>query len=140
MKFEHPKRLKKGSYHYSIQSLIRPFFSGSADRLHYIPEGVAPMFKGAADLEDVNLPPIRHKCDISKKTVKTVRLSGFRRNALTYRLFATRQLADNRQVVNCLSVRMLQPKTRWSDSFSEILVFTENHRYWQLLLISINIT
>ena len=94
-----------------------PFFSGSADRLHYIPEGVAPMFKGAADLEDVNLPPIRHKCDISKKTVKTVRLSGFRRNALTYRLFATRQLDDNRQMVNCLSVRMLQPKTRWSDSF-----------------------
>ncbi|KIP63018.1 hypothetical protein ST43_01520 [Prevotella pectinovora] len=98
------------------------------------------MFKGAADLEDVNLPPIRHKCDISKKTVKTVRLSGFRRNALTYRLFATRQLADNRQVVNCLSVRMLQPKTRWSDSFPEILVFTENQRYGQLLLISINIT
>ena len=32
------------------------------------------------------------KCDISKKTVKTVRLSGFRRNALTYRLFATRWL------------------------------------------------
>ena len=25
LKFEHPKRLKKGSYHYSIQSLIRPF-------------------------------------------------------------------------------------------------------------------
>lgn len=24
--FEHPKRLKKGPYHYSIQSLIRPFF------------------------------------------------------------------------------------------------------------------
>ena len=69
-----------------------PFFSGSADRSHYFPEGVAPMFKGAADLEDVNLPPIRHKCDISKKTVKTVRLSGFRRNALTYRLFATRWL------------------------------------------------
>ena len=31
----------------------------------------------------------------------------------------SRQLADNRQVANCLSVRMLLPKTRWSDSFFE---------------------
>ena len=54
-----------------------PFFSGSADRLHYIPEGVAPMFKGAADLEDVNLPPIRHKCDISKKNSQNCQIIRF---------------------------------------------------------------
>ena len=71
------------------------------------------------------------KCDISKKTVKTVRLSGFRRNALTYRLFATRQLADKRQVVNCLSVRMLQPKTRWSDSF-----FGNSCFYWESSILA----
>ena len=29
----------------------------------------------------------------------------------------SRQLADNRQVANCLPVRMLLSKTRWSDSF-----------------------
>ena len=31
----------------------------------------------------------------------------------------SRQLADNRQVANCLPVRMLLSKTRWSDSFFE---------------------
>ena len=29
----------------------------------------------------------------------------------------SRQLPDNRQAANCLFVRMLQSKTRWSDSF-----------------------
>ena len=33
---------------------------------------------------------------------------------------------DNCLAVNCLIVRILQQKTRQSDSFSEILVFTEN--------------
>ena len=31
----------------------------------------------------------------------------------------SRQLADNRQVANCLPVRMLLSKTRWPDSFFE---------------------
>ena len=51
----------------------------------------------------------------------------------------SRQLADNRQTVNCLSVRILQQKTRWSDSFSEFLAFTEIQLYGQPLLISINL-
>ena len=38
----------------------------------------------------------------------------------------SRQLADNREIVNCLFVRILQQKTRWSDSFFAILGFTEN--------------
>ena len=41
----------------------------------------------------------------------------------------SRQLADNRQAANYLSVRILQQKTRQSDSFSAILGFTENQRY-----------
>ena len=48
----------------------------------------------------------------------------------------SRQLADNRQMVNYLFVRVLQQKTRQSDSFSEILAFTEIQRYGLLLLIS----
>ena len=35
----------------------------------------------------------------------------------------SRQLADNWLTVNYLFVRMLQQKTRWSDSFLEILDF-----------------
>ena len=38
----------------------------------------------------------------------------------------SRQLADNREIVNCLFVRILRQKTRWSDSFFAILGFTEN--------------
>ena len=47
----------------------------------------------------------------------------------------SRQLPDNRQTVNFLFVRILQQKTRQSDSFSEILAFAEIQRYGQLLLI-----
>ena len=47
----------------------------------------------------------------------------------------SRQLPDNRQTVNSLFVRILQQKTRQSDSFSEILAFAEIQRYGQLLLI-----
>ena len=43
----------------------------------------------------------------------------------------SRQLADNRQVVNCLSVRMLQPKTRWSDSF-----FGNSCFYWESSILA----
>ena len=43
-------------------------------------------------------------------------------------------------IVNYLSVRILQRKTRWSDSFSAILGFTKNLRYGQLSLILINTT
>ena len=35
-------------------------------------------------------------------------------------------MADNSKVVNYLFVRILRQKTRWSDSFSAILDFTEN--------------
>ena len=31
----------------------------------------------------------------------------------------SRQLPDNRQTTNCLSIRILRQKTRWSDSFFE---------------------
>ena len=48
----------------------------------------------------------------------------------------SRQLADSWITVNWLDVRILQQKTRQSDSFSAILGFTENQRYGQLLLIS----
>lgn len=51
----------------------------------------------------------------------------------------SRQLVDNRKTVIYLVVRTLQRKTRQSDSFLEILVFTENQRYEQLLLISIEL-
>ena len=51
----------------------------------------------------------------------------------------SRQLPDNRKTVIYLVVRTLQRKTRQSDSFLEILVFTENQRYEQLLLISIEL-
>ena len=47
----------------------------------------------------------------------------------------SRQLPDNRQTVNSLFVRILQQKTRQTDSFSEILAFAEIQRYGQLLLI-----
>ena len=51
----------------------------------------------------------------------------------------SRQLADNREIVNCLFVRILQQKTRQSDSFSEILGFSKNQRYVQLSLILIKL-
>ena len=51
----------------------------------------------------------------------------------------SRQLADNCQVVNYLFVRVLRWKTRWSDSFCEILGFYWKSALWQLLLISINL-
>ena len=38
----------------------------------------------------------------------------------------SRQLADSWMIVNYLFVRILRRKTRWSDSFSAILAFTEN--------------
>ena len=44
----------------------------------------------------------------------------------------SRQLADSCLMVNYLDARMLWRKIRWSDSFSEILVFTKNQRYGQL--------
>ena len=43
------------------------------------------------------------------------------------------------KVVNYLTVRILQQKTRQSDSFSEILGFSKNHRYVQLSLILIKL-
>ena len=52
---------------------------------------------------------------------------------------ASRQLADSRKVVNYLTVRILQQKTRQSDSFSEILGFSKNQRYVQLSLILIKL-
>ena len=51
----------------------------------------------------------------------------------------TRQKADNCLAGNYLIDRILRQKTRQSDSFSEILVFTKNQRYGQLLLISTNL-
>ena len=51
----------------------------------------------------------------------------------------SRQLPDNRKTVNYLSIRILRRKTRQSDSFWEILGFTKNQRYWQLLIISISL-
>ena len=51
----------------------------------------------------------------------------------------SRQLADNREIVNCLFVRILRQKTRWSDSFSQFLFLLRIKRHLQLLLISINI-
>ena len=51
----------------------------------------------------------------------------------------SRQLADNREIVNCLFVRILRQKNRWSDSFSQFLVLLRIKRHLQLLLISINI-
>ena len=52
----------------------------------------------------------------------------------------SRQLADSCQTVNYLFIKILQRKTRQSDSFSEILVFTKNQRYLQLLLIFTNLS
>ena len=55
-----------------------------------------------------------------------------RQNPLPDSFKPSRQLADNRQVVNCLSVRTLQQKTRWSDSFGRFLVILniilQNHQ------------
>lgn len=51
----------------------------------------------------------------------------------------SRQLPDDRKTANYLSVRILRRKTRQSDSFWEILCFTKNQRYWQLLIISISL-
>ena len=42
----------------------------------------------------------------------------------------SRQLPDNRKTVNYLFVRTLRWKTRWSDSFLEILCHTVNQRYF----------
>ncbi len=47
----------------------------------------------------------------------------------------SRQLADNRQVANCLS-ECYYKKPDGLTVFLKILVYTENQRYWQLLLIS----
>ena len=53
------------------------------------------MFMGAADLEDVNSPPIRHKCDIFKKQSKLSDRQVFGCNILTNRTLATKQLSGN---------------------------------------------
>ena len=52
----------------------------------------------------------------------------------------SRQLPDNRQTTNCLSIRILRQKNQmiWQ-FFWKFLFFTKNQRYGQLLLISSNL-